>query len=667
MSNAIILIPAYEPNEKLLNLIIELQEKEFYQIIVVDDGSDLAYEPIFNQVKELGCNLIQHKKNLGKGAALKTGIRESLGLFKNEKNQGIITVDCDGQHQVMDIININHALMENSSDLILGVREFNLGKMPLKSYLGNKITSAIFKFTTGIICEDTQTGLRGIPKCLLENALKVEGSRYEYEYNFLQEVSTRHSLVMVPIETIYLENNKNSHFRPVQDSLLVYQRIIKFGFSSLASFGADILFFYLMLLMTTVFRGENIILSTIVARILSGTLNFFMNKKLVFKDEDRTYKSGGKYCILFIVIMWVSAFATNGAVMLVSNAVLAKVLVDIPLFLFSYIMQKYWVFSQETTLYQKSKIWKSCATLFFICYVGFTLLNRFVVPQNIVLLDNSVNEEEFRVVYENIELESDIHPSSIEDNTTAIISPIITENSYYDGNMEVTINAIREYETDIYIAEVIITESDYLQAGLAKNSFGTNVKEKTSVIAENNQAILAINGDYYGFRDEGYVMRNGYLYREIASRGGNEDLVIYADGSMEIIQESEIRATELAEKGAVQIFSFGPGLIEDGEIIVDENSKVDREDASNPRTAIGMIEPNHYIFMVSDGRTNESAGLTVEEMAIILEAYGCQVAYNLDGGGSSTMVFLGEVINNPTSNGREFKERSVSDIVYIGE
>lgn len=306
-----------------------------------------------------------------------------------------------------------------------------------------------------------------------------------------------------------------------------------------------------------------------------------------------------------------------------------------------------------------SKIWKICATLFFICYVSFALLNRFVVPQNIVSLDNELTSE---MIEETIE---ETIEGTIEE--TISMEPIITERSYTDQNIQITIETIREYDTDIYIADIIVSDSSFLKTGLAKNSFGTNVTEKTSEIALELDAILAINGDYYGFRDDGYVMRHGYLYRETATSNGNQDLVLYSDGTMEIIEESEISAQELQEHGALEIFSFGPGLISNGSIIVDETSKVDHENKSNPRTAIAMVEPNHYIFMVSDGRTRKSEGLTIEEMAIILNSYGCEVAYNLDGGGSSTMVFMGEIINIPTSNGRTIKERSVSDIVYIGE
>lgn len=184
-------------------------------------------------------------------------------------------------------------------------------------------------------------------------------------------------------------------------------------------------------------------------------------------------------------------------------------------------------------------------------------------------------------------------------------------------------------------------------------------------MASENNAILAINGDYYGVRQTGYVIKDGVVYRSTAAKN-QEDLVIYNDGTMEIINESDITAEELVKKGAKDVFSFGPGLVDNSKVIVDTNDEVGKAMASNPRTAIGYISKNHYVFVVSDGRTSESAGLSLYQLATFMKTLGVEKAYNLDGGGSSTMVFNGNLINNPTTNGNRVSERSVSDIVYIG-
>ncbi len=673
MRNSIILIPAYKPSNSLIKLIKKLKENSFSNIIVVDDGSGAEYKYLFQEVKLMECTLVVHSMNKGKGAALKTGFKLAKENFNIE--DGIITVDADNQHDVLDVVKIYDALKNNNNSLIIGTRKFDRCNVPIKSYIGNKITSFVFKISTGTECKDTQTGLRGVPANMVDMALSVHGSRYEYEYNFLTEAVEQYTVVSVSIQTIYFDENKGSHFMPIKDSFLIYNRPLKFLASSLVSFLVDVLIFYLMLLILPFNTTENIIIASVVARLSSGVINYCINKNSVFRLKKNLIKSATKYTLLFIIIMILSAIGTAGMSMIITSAVLAKFIVDTLLFMFGYSIQKNWVFTKIINARKASKIWKSCTALILVFFISFSLLQRFVIPQGVVLLDdvnineNTISSEEEtskESIDESIDNEISKEDFSESEDSEIPIEPIITENSYTDENIQISIETIRKYDTDIYIAEIIISDSSYLNTGLAENSFGTNLKSKTSEIAEENNAILSINGDFYGFRDYGYVMRNGYLYREIATEGGNEDLVIYENGSMDIINEANVSANELEENGAVQIFSFGPGLISNGEILVDENSEVDGEDPSNPRTAIAMIEENHYIFMVADGRTNISEGLSIEEMAIVLSGYDCEVAYNLDGGGSSTMVFMGELVNNPTTNGRDIKERSVSDIVYIG-
>ena len=215
------------------------------------------------------------------------------------------------------------------------------------------------------------------------------------------------------------------------------------------------------------------------------------------------------------------------------------------------------------------------------------------------------------------------------------------------------------------MADIQLASADSLKTAFAQATYGRNIKATTSEIAAENNAIFAINGDFYGFRDTGYVIRGGQLYRDTASSTAQaEDLVIDSDGNFSIINESEVTAQQLLEQGAVQVFSFGPALVEDGQVVVSTGEEVDQAMTSNPRTAIGQISALHYLVIVSDGRTSESAGLTLYQLATLFAQRGCTVAYNLDGGGSSTMVFNGNVVNNPTSGG-SIAERAVSDIVYI--
>ena len=184
-------------------------------------------------------------------------------------------------------------------------------------------------------------------------------------------------------------------------------------------------------------------------------------------------------------------------------------------------------------------------------------------------------------------------------------------------------------------------------------------------MAERNHAILAVNGDYYGAQEKGYVLRNGSIYRTTGTEG-QEDLVIYRDGAFDIIEEQRTTLQTLQAGGAAQALSFGPALMEDGVVSVQESDLRGKDRTRNPRTAIGCIDALHYVFVVADGRTDASDGLTIPELAEVMDCLGAQTAYNLDGGGSSCMVFDGEVVNHPTTTGNRTKEREVSGIVYIG-
>jgi len=282
------------------------------------------------------------------------------------------------------------------------------------------------------------------------------------------------------------------------------------------------------------------------------------------------------------------------------------------------------------------------AVVFSFLLIGsftFTLFDTFVIPKTFTAIETASAAE---------------ISTSTQASILAETDPIITANSYEDENIKITIDTVCEYNSTIYIADIQVSDASYLKTALAGNVYGRNIKEKTSEMAEENDAIFAINGDYYGFRDDGYVLRNGVAYRDTASNA--EALLIDAEGDFSIINENEVGMESLSSNGAWQVLSFGPALIENGEIVVDGTSEVSQSKTSNPRTAIGQISELHYVVIVSDGRTSESEGLSLLELAQEFEEMGCTTAYNLDGGGSSTMYFNGEIINNPT-DGRSISER----------
>ena len=269
--------------------------------------------------------------------------------------------------------------------------------------------------------------------------------------------------------------------------------------------------------------------------------------------------------------------------------------------------------------------------------------------------------------------EPDSETAAEEVTEPTVVYPIVTENSYLDEHISITITTLRYFDSNFHVAEVKLSDPAYLKTALAKDTYGLNIKEKTSAQAARVGAILAINGDYYGANEKGYVIRNGVIYRrslrptDDKRRKYFEDLAILWDGSLLPFDEQETSVSELQTLGAMQVFAFGPTLVQNGEIVVDASTEVGVANPSgNPRTAIAYLGECHYLFVVADGRTDESKGPTLLELAQVLQELGAVTAYNLDGGGSATMYFNGKLVNNPCTNWNEIHEREVSDIVYIG-
>ncbi|MEA4815975.1 MAG: phosphodiester glycosidase family protein [Lachnospiraceae bacterium] len=326
---------------------------------------------------------------------------------------------------------------------------------------------------------------------------------------------------------------------------------------------------------------------------------------------------------------------------------------------------------------KKPYAWARLYTLALLLFTLYVVMDTFIIPRAYVVVDAETSQSEVQGTKtasdaeEAVDGSEETKPISSPDassDTSSIFTgePVITDNSYSDSNISITIKEYNEYDTSIYVADIYLSSVDYLKTAFANNTYGKNITQKTSVIAAAQNAILAINGDFYGAQSKGYVIRNGTLYRDASSGSSQEDLVIYTDGSFDIISEGAVSASELLDNGALQVFSFGPGLVYNGEISVTSDKEVGKAMASNPRTAIGIIDKLHYVMVVSDGRTKASSWLTLYELAAFMNGLGVTTAYNLDGGGSSAMYFNGNVVNNPTTSGKKISERKVSDIVYIG-
>ena len=261
--------------------------------------------------------------------------------------------------------------------------------------------------------------------------------------------------------------------------------------------------------------------------------------------------------------------------------------------------------------------------------------------------------------------------SAAASGNAAASEPVVTDATYQSDTASITISKVvtgsGASQVTYYVADVELTDATALRGGFAQNKFGRNIIEDPSDIAASYNAVFAINGDYYGYRTSGIVIRNGVLYRDEGARTG---LAVYADGTMRVYDERTTSGADLLAAGVWNTLSFGPALLVDGALVAGiDNVEVDTNIGNHsiqgyqPRTGIGLIDENHFVFVVVDGRsTGYSRGVTMTEFAGIFKSLGASVAYNLDGGGSSTMVFNGELVNNPL--GRN-DERGTSDILYI--
>ncbi|MCM3601860.1 bifunctional glycosyltransferase family 2/GtrA family protein [Robertmurraya korlensis] len=335
----IIVIPAYEPSEKMLQLIKEVQQNSSYRVLIVNDGSSVECEGLFEQVAQRGGIVLTHETNQGKGAALKTAFTHIRTHFPKE--EGIVCADCDGQHRWEDIQRVALELADHPQTIVLGARKF-VGKVPLKSLIGNKVTRTIFSLVAGYKINDTQTGLRGFSVDMLKWLIDIKGKRYEYEMNQLLEAkSAGYQIHSMPIQTVYENNNKGSHFRPIHDSIRIYLPILKFSLSSVSCGLIDFICFFLLHGLT-----NNLLFSVIGARVISSFINYLINKNIVFNRKKQSHiKPILKYYSLagFILIsnyLMISLFNDTGNLSLFTS----KSFTEGILFIVSYYVQKKFIF-----------------------------------------------------------------------------------------------------------------------------------------------------------------------------------------------------------------------------------------------------------------------------------------------------------------------------------
>lgn len=353
VTDFVILMPVYNPDEKFISFLDDLS-KEYAHIIVVDDGSREDTKHYFNTaVERYHCDLVRHYVNLGQGRAFKSGFNYFMGQYADDPDIiGVVECDCDGQHILEDVNECARLLRENKDKFILGVRNFNDKKIPFRSRFGNKCTNLVFRIFCGLNLQDTQTGLKGIPKEFIPELMETPGERFEYASSVLLETKRGgYQIVQFPIHTIYINENETSHFNPLIDSLRIYSLIFKYTLSSLSAFIVDIVLFSLFLSVFGHFGGikYHIVLSTYLAKIFSCTYDYFVNKNLVFARKNGSDRwMPVKFFLLCVVQSTCSGFFTTGLTMLTQwNSVLCKIIIDTLLFFVSFQIQNSWIFNAK--------------------------------------------------------------------------------------------------------------------------------------------------------------------------------------------------------------------------------------------------------------------------------------------------------------------------------
>ena len=344
--NVTAVVPSLNPDEKFLCVVQGLVESGFESIILVDDGSREENKIWFQRAMEYPqCTLLVHEVNKGKGRALKTAMTHFLSL--DNGHVGIVTLDGDGQHAMPDVVNCAKALEEHTDSLVLGVRNFSGDDVPTRSRMGNNITAGVFRLLCGIPITDTQTGLRGISKEFCSYLLDVKGERFEFETNMLLETRRADVKIFeVPIETLYLEENKSSHFRPFHDSLSIYWLIVKYLSSSILSFLLDYGLFVLLfgLLESVLGTWWCTAVSKTAARVVSSLFNYAVNRKVVFRSREGVKRSMFRYYVLCVGQLICSVAGVYLLSLTGCPEQIAAIPVDLILFMLSFRIQRVWVF-----------------------------------------------------------------------------------------------------------------------------------------------------------------------------------------------------------------------------------------------------------------------------------------------------------------------------------
>ncbi len=676
--NVTIIIPCLNPDEKLVKTVVELKENGFDDFIIVNDGSDAQHLQYFPDTEQHPyCTVLNYRVNRGKGEALRSAFKYFLD-YRNDKD-GVITIDCDGQHLTKDIIKCAEQ-MSRTDGVVLGCRDFHKPDVPSRSRFGNKMTRFMFKLFFGLKITDTQTGLRAIPTRYIETFIDVKGSRYEYESNMLIELKNQHlDFSEVEIETVYIDNNSESHFRPVVDSFRIYKMLFSFAFSSLFSMLVEVVVFYLAL--RFFFNGAHAILwATVLSRVLSSIVNFIINKKSVFTNKTKYGRSIVRYIILAVPLLLASSYSIKGIVWLLGIksdflTTLVKMVVDTLLFFVSFRVQQSWVFATDSAKpkrqgtkkgQKKSKLTAGKIVRRTLLSIGTSVL--YIVLALVVLLA-VVARGPSKTLRDALVLSamqasatkwvpglflSDETVQQIVDNSLVDSKLTLNQDDYFKPSENETENEdelidglkyLTERHTNFKAYIMLVPDPSRVYVATSSSNFSTAVEGKRIfAIAKQEDAIAAINGGE--FADDGGQGTGAtpigltYSKGECVWNDSSSRTFIGIDKNNKLVVAESMnkkKAEELGIRDSV-CFQYGNVLISSDDQGVHIYYK-DKNTGAAQRTAIGQRADGTFIFVVTDGRTASSLGATYNEVIDIMVSYGAVNAAMLDGGSSAMMYY----------------------------
>lgn len=343
MNKTILLIPIYQPDRQTLTFLTTLMDMVSEPVVVVDDGSGETYQEFFKEMQALGMIVLSYSENRGKGYAMKLGMSYIEEHYSDYR--WLLTVDSDGQHILPDIEQMINEPFTSNKEMLLGVRQFFLKNTPLRSWLGNRMTSLFYYLSSGIWLPDTQTGLRKFSIADIPELVAISGDRFDYEMNQLLELpKAEYHLATLPITTVYEDNNRRSHFRVIRDSYLIYRPLVSFILASLSSSLIDVTLFFLL----SLFFGhsaEALLLATVGARVMSGFYNYQVNRTFVFRSQLSMSQSLWKYAVLFVAQLLLSWLGVSWMSSILSSVIISKILVDSCLFVASFMIQRRKIFA----------------------------------------------------------------------------------------------------------------------------------------------------------------------------------------------------------------------------------------------------------------------------------------------------------------------------------